>query len=53
MKKAITLVTFLCMVTLLRAEGPWKITLHCPEEKIDLHLDLYEESIEVPGFEAF
>lgn len=53
MKKTITFVTFLCMVMLLRAEGPWKIALHCPEEKIDLHLDLYEESIEVPGFEAF
>lgn len=32
---------------------PWKLRLHCPEEKIDLRLDLYEESIEVPGLEAF
>jgi len=32
---------------------PWKLKLHCPEEDIDLHLDLYEESIEVPGMETF
>ena len=34
-------------------QQPWKLQLHCPEEKIDLKLDLYEESIEVPGLEAF
>lgn len=32
---------------------PWKLNLTSPEEKINLHLDLYEESIEVPGLEAF
>ena len=32
---------------------PWKFRLHCPDEDINLRLDLYEESIEVPGLEAF
>ena len=32
---------------------PWKLNLFCPEEKINLVLDLYEESVEVPGLEAF
>lgn len=35
------------------AQGPWKMKLTCPEEKIDLVMDLYEESIEVPGMEMF
>ena len=34
-------------------QEPWKFLLHSPEEKINLHLNLYEESIEVPGLEAF
>ena len=38
---------------LLNADNPWKLQLHCPEEKIDLRLDLYEESIEVPGLDVF
>ncbi|MBR4130368.1 MAG: hypothetical protein IKU02_05505 [Bacteroidaceae bacterium] len=41
------------ILTAVVAQQPWKFQLHCPEEKIDLHLDLYEESIEVPGLEAF
>ena len=39
--------------TVVNGGQPWKLQLHCPEEKIDLHLDLYEESIEVPGMETF
>ena len=39
--------------TIAFGEQPWKLRLHQPEEKIDLCLDLYEESIEVPGMEAF
>jgi len=39
--------------TAVLAEQPWKLQLHSPEEKIDLRIDLYEESIEVPGLEAF
>ena len=42
-----------CLSALLYAEGPWKLHLHCPEEKVDLRIDLYEESLEVPGLEAF
>ena len=53
MKKTITFTALFCVAVLIQAEGPWKLKLHCPEEKIDLHLDLYEESIEVPGLEAF
>lgn len=37
----------------IQAAGPWKTILTCPQEKIDLNLDLYEESVEVPGFEDF
>ncbi len=32
---------------------PWKMRLTSPDEKINLTLDLYEESIEVPGLEDF
>ena len=53
MHKTITLVILFCTAILLRAEGPWRLLLQSPEEKINLHLDLYEESLEVPGFEAF
>ena len=53
MQKTTIFTVFFSLAGLLWAEGPWKIHLHCPEEKIDLRLDLYEESIEVPGLEAF
>ena len=43
----------LAIATACLGGQPWKLRLHCPEEKIDLRLDLYEESIEVPGLEAF
>ena len=49
---ATTAVMF-AIVTAVLGGQPWKLRLHCPEEKIDLRLDLYEESIEVPGLEAF
>ncbi|MCR5433224.1 MAG: hypothetical protein K6F20_02380 [Bacteroidaceae bacterium] len=35
------------------AQGPWKMILTCPEEKIDLVMNLYKEDIEVPGMEMF
>ena len=35
------------------AQGPWKMILTCPEEKIDLVMNLYKEEIEVPGMEMF
>ena len=49
---AITAVLF-AISTAVFGQQPWKLQLHSPEEKINLKLDLYEESIEVPGFEAF
>lgn len=52
MKKKVFLALF-ALTMGLQAAGPWKATFTCPQEKIDLTLDLYEESIEVPGFEDF
>lgn len=43
----------LSVFTMVLGGQPWKLSLTSPEEKINLHLDLYEESIEVPGLEAF
>lgn len=43
----------MCFVSALHAQGPWKLKLHCPEENIVLHIDLYEESVKVPGMEMF
>lgn len=39
--------------TLLYAGQPWKLNLMDPKEKISLKMDLYEESIIVPGMEMF
>ena len=41
------------IATACLGQTPWKLQLYSPEEKINLRLDLYEESIEVPGLEAF
>lgn len=35
------------------AEQPWKVQLFASKEKITLNIDLYEESINVPGMEMF
>lgn len=43
----------LSVFTMVLGGQPWKLNLTSPEEKINLHIDLYEESIEVPGLEAF
>ena len=53
MKKIATLAVMFFIFTAVVGQQPWKLQLHSPEEKIDLRLDLYEESIEVPGLEAF
>lgn len=37
----------------MMAQGPWKLKLNCPTEKINLKIDLYEESIPVPTMEDF
>ena len=52
-RRLATTAVMFAILTAVVAQQPWKFQLHCPEEKIDLHLDLYEESIEVPGLEAF
>ena len=51
-KHIAVLVLCACSMAAL-AQGPWKMKLTCPEEKIDLFMDLYEESIKVPGMEMF
>ena len=48
-----TLAAMFAIVTAVLGQQPWKLWLHCQEENINLRLDLYEESIEVPGLEAF
>lgn len=53
MKKKATLAVALAIATACIGQRPWKVSLQQPEEGINLHLDLYEESIEVPGMEAF
>lgn len=37
----------------LWAQKPFKVTLYSKEEKLNLVLDLYEETVEVPGMEMF
>ena len=41
----------LCLA--VHAGKPWKLCLTDPKEKITLDIDLYEESIDVPGMEMF
>ena len=53
MRRWATFAVMLGIFTAVLGEQPWKLRLQQPDEGIDLQLDLYEESIEVPGFEAF
>ena len=53
MKEKATLAVALAIATASIGQRPWKVSLQQPEEGINLRLDLYEESIEVPGMEAF
>ena len=53
MKEKATLAVALAIATASIGHRPWKVNLQQPEEGINLRLDLYEESIEVPGMEAF
>lgn len=53
MKKRATFAAAFAVASICLGGQPWKLRLFQPEEKIDLCLDLYEESIEVPGLEAF
>lgn len=51
----ITFVIILCLATTFAfsTERPWKIRLHSQEENINVVLDLYEESVNVPGMDMF
>lgn len=51
-KYIVTCLVGLC-TGLTTAHSPFKCTLYDRENKIYLHLDLYEESINVPGMEMF
>ena len=51
--KKILLSLLLLYSFLVQAQGPWKMNLLCPEEDVRLHINLYEEIIEVPGMEMF
>lgn len=53
MKKTILMALFAWVALLASGEKPWKKNLFCKAEKIDLIIDLYEESILVPGMEMF
>lgn len=44
---------FLAFSASICASKPWKLHLKEPNMKIELKIDLYEESIEVPGMEMF
>ena len=35
------------------AAKPWKCTLKCEEEKTQMVIDLYEETVDVPGMDMF
>lgn len=52
MRRAFSVILLAC-ATSLAAQGPWKLRLTCPQEKINLNIDLYEESITVPTMEDF
>lgn len=39
--------------TMVKAAEPWKLRLDNSDEGVYLHIDLYEESIPVPGMEMF
>jgi len=51
--KNVIIFALLSLCITMNAEGPWKMKLTCPKENINLNIDLYEESIEVPGLEMF
>jgi hypothetical protein len=51
--KKLFFVLFLAFSTSICASKPWKLHLKEPKMKIELKIDLYEESIEVPDMEMF
>lgn len=53
MKKKILLLFFCIMSELIHAQQPFKGSLYSSENKLTLFLDLYKESIHVPGMDMF
>ena len=53
MKKYILSALLCACAAIFVAQQPFKRTLYDPENKINLYIDLYEESIDVPGMEMF
>jgi hypothetical protein len=47
------LLLLLTISSVLYAGRPWKMESVDPQEKVTLTIDLYEESVEVPGMEMF
>ena len=45
-------ITALLFASLALGGTPWKLKLSNPNEKIDFHINLHNESIEVPGMEV-
>lgn len=44
---------FFAIFVSLKGQTPWRLSLSNSEERIDLVIDLHNESIEVPGLELF
>lgn len=53
MKRNIAIVFMGLLVGIINAQKPFKRILHDAENNIFLHIDLYEESINVPGMDMF
>lgn len=45
--------TMLFLASTVCAGEPWKLTMKTEKSKINMRLDLYEESIDVPGMDMF
>lgn len=54
MKRIYTLIlVLLALASAAIAAGPWKMVLTDETDGIKLHIDLYEESVDVPGMDMF
>ncbi len=53
MKRKMLFAAFISMAAMAHAQDVWKFKAECQEEKVNLNIDLYNESIEVPTMEMF
>ncbi len=53
MKGLFTIVASLFVCMMVSAQEPWKFRMECAENEIVLAIDLYEESVDVPGMSMF